>query len=479
MQKKIAIIGAGPGGLVAAKECLEAGMEPTVFEKSNGLGGLWNPDHGNMWDGMYTNLSKYHMAFSDFPFPDTMPDFPHNKDVFAYLENYAEAFGVDKVIRYQQNVSSVSYRGSEDQWDIIANGTQHTFDATIIASGVFGKGRIPDINGIADFKGRILHSGDYKSPDPFRGKRNLVIGSSFSAYEIAANLAENGVETVHAFRRPSWILGRYVNDVPLDLVSSNYPKKVTDGFLGRVTNRERNQRLEKNFGNPGTLHPQLAITQNYDMPIPVVISDHYAEGVRSGFITPLRTEIDRLTYNACCMKSGRTSSFDNVIFGTGYDVNLNFMDPKILSTCEYDPQDNFQPLILNKSTLRPEYKSLAFVGVYRGPYFPVMEMEARWIAAILSGQIKLPGNQSYNVQLQIERDIRNQDPRPDFPRRDYPGFMMKLANEIGVLPTDLWAPGSTDTPMLPADFRRFGIGKKPELAEETRKKTLIRMGLHV
>ena len=68
---RIAVIGAGPGGLVAAKHALEAGFEVKVFEAQDDLGGQWytmSPRSG-VWPGMRTNTSRWMTAFSDFAVP--------------------------------------------------------------------------------------------------------------------------------------------------------------------------------------------------------------------------------------------------------------------------------------------------------------------------------------------------------------------------------------------------------------------------
>ena len=57
---RIAVVGAGPSGLVAAKHALEAGFEATVFEASGELGGQWQTTaaHSGVWPGMHTNTSR-------------------------------------------------------------------------------------------------------------------------------------------------------------------------------------------------------------------------------------------------------------------------------------------------------------------------------------------------------------------------------------------------------------------------------------
>src|SRR5918997_4303615 len=103
---QIAVIGAGPSGLAAAKHSLEAGFDVTVFEASDALGGQWNSTaaHSGVWPGMRTNTSRAMTAFSDFPAPAEHALHPAAVQVHAYLEDYAGAFGVVDRVRLQSCV---------------------------------------------------------------------------------------------------------------------------------------------------------------------------------------------------------------------------------------------------------------------------------------------------------------------------------------------------------------------------------------
>ena len=91
--KKIAIIGAGKAGIVSAKYALENQLKPVVFEKTNKVGGLWSRNNGMaIWDGLFSNISKYTMMFHDFPWPQNSPIFNQAEDVHKYLNAYAQKF---------------------------------------------------------------------------------------------------------------------------------------------------------------------------------------------------------------------------------------------------------------------------------------------------------------------------------------------------------------------------------------------------
>ena len=91
---RVAVIGAGPSGLVAAKHALGAGFDVTVFEASDALGGQWQTTaaHSGVWPGMHANTSRAMTAFSDLPAPAEHPLHPSAEQVRAYLESYARAY---------------------------------------------------------------------------------------------------------------------------------------------------------------------------------------------------------------------------------------------------------------------------------------------------------------------------------------------------------------------------------------------------
>src|SRR4029079_13454727 len=141
---RVAVVGAGPSGLVAAKHALEAGFDTTVFEASDGLGGQWYSaaPHSAIWPGMHTNTSRAMTAFSDFPAPAEHPMHPAAEQIHAYLRAYSDRFGVTDRIRFDARVEQVA-----PGWDVDGE----RFDAVVVASGRFGRPHMPP--GLEGFDG--------------------------------------------------------------------------------------------------------------------------------------------------------------------------------------------------------------------------------------------------------------------------------------------------------------------------------------
>lgn len=107
MVRRVAVIGAGSSGLVATKCCLDEGLEPTCFERSEDIGGLWRftdkADRGrvSVYRSVISNTSKEMSCFSDFPFPEDFPSFlPHNL-FLEYFRMYAQHFQLLRHIRFK------------------------------------------------------------------------------------------------------------------------------------------------------------------------------------------------------------------------------------------------------------------------------------------------------------------------------------------------------------------------------------------
>ena len=184
-RRRVAVIGAGVSGLATAKCLLDEGLEPVVFEQRSEIGGLWNyheelPDGGGvMYRSLRTNTSKQTLAFSDFPLPESLSDFPHNTDVLQYLQNYASHFGLQQYIRLNTVVQSVE-PADQWKWNVCARTgettTTETFAAVIVCSGRDRYPMLPNIPGFETFSGEILHSSSYKGPEDFAGKDVIVAG---------------------------------------------------------------------------------------------------------------------------------------------------------------------------------------------------------------------------------------------------------------------------------------------------------------
>ncbi|XP_012934772.1 flavin-containing monooxygenase 5 [Aplysia californica] len=120
VERDAVVIGAGISGLVTAKCLKEDGYDVIMLERSSDVGGLWTfreHDYGVM-KFTHINVSKYNYCFSDYPFPDSTPDYPHHTDMARYVKDYATHFRLLELVQFNVKVVSVEQTG--EKWRITA-----------------------------------------------------------------------------------------------------------------------------------------------------------------------------------------------------------------------------------------------------------------------------------------------------------------------------------------------------------------------
>ena len=109
--QSICIIGAGSTGIAACKNFHQAGLDFICYEASDQIGGNWVYKNKNQMSSAYKSLhintSREKMEYSDFPMPDSFPDFPHHSDIAKYFNDYVDHFGFRDKIKFN---TSGSYR---------------------------------------------------------------------------------------------------------------------------------------------------------------------------------------------------------------------------------------------------------------------------------------------------------------------------------------------------------------------------------
>ena len=438
----VAVIGAGPAGLVAAKHALEAGFDVTVFEARDDLGGQWNTTSpiSGVWPGMRTNTSRWMTAFSDFPVPSDHDLHPFAEQIHAYLRAYADAFGVTEHIELGRAVESVRPRWFVDG---------RRFDAVVVASGRFHAPQIPD--GLAGFTGELLHAYDYPGAAHFRDGRPLVYGNGVSGHEIASDIAEvNGV--VSAYRKPRYVLQKVVDGVSSDWQWYTHVGALQRRMLPREEfGRALRDRVVRVAGNPadfGAPEPDPDILRAGHS-----LCQDYLAQVREGSIT-CRPGIESVSCRAVTFTDGSSEAVDAIVCATGYGLDIPYLDDEVWDLIGRD-------LRLHLRTFHPDLPGLGVIGQYAtsGPYFPMLELQARWIVNVWAGAVETPDLAGMRASV-ADAPI---------PLESHDALSLVFSEASGVAPNLGAHPELFDAlafgPMLPARYRLDGPGAMPNAAE--------------
>ena len=459
--QKVAVIGAGPGGLVAARYLKSEGFEPVIFEQGERIGGQWsaNPNHSGVWPAMRTNTSRINTAFSDLPHDAASPTYPTNEAIGEYLERYAEQFDLTRSIRLKTPVRELR-RGPDGGWIVRTDAGEERFEKVVVATGRYNKPTIPDVPGLKSFSGSggVSHTFGYKRPGDYRGLRVLVGGCAISTVEIASDLATLGASrVVVTTRRQRYVLPKMIAGVPLDHVAfTRFSAMSKESFPMEAVGAGFKQFVLTVAGSPeqfGAPKPadnvfEAGLTMNQFF-LPLV-----AEG--RIFVKPWIESINGKTVR---FTDGSSEDFDAIIFGTGYHLHLPFLSEDIRKTLDLDEKH----LDLHMFTFHPELPGLAFVGMYEmiGPYYPVLELQARWVAYTMSGAVTAPSKQ------ELETGIAEYRARRGYPQITFNDTMAVLfARAAGVQPElERWpnlARPLMFGPQTPVSFRMSGRDSLPD-----------------
>ncbi|MFF8954214.1 flavin-containing monooxygenase [Streptomyces sp. NPDC014894] len=197
------VIGGGQSGLGAAYALRNQGFAPIVLEAGEEPVGSWP----HYYDSLTAFTPLRIFSLPGMPFPGDPGHFPARDEVVAYLRRYASRLDCD--IRTGQRVVSVvaDRRGYVAE---TADGSRFHGTVAVAATGNFQNPHRPELPGLADFTGRVIHSSEYRAPGPFAGQRVVVVGSGTSAVQIAYELSGHAHSSI-ASRRPlnfsTWKLG--------------------------------------------------------------------------------------------------------------------------------------------------------------------------------------------------------------------------------------------------------------------------------
>jgi 4-hydroxyacetophenone monooxygenase len=217
---RVAIVGAGMSGIVAAYRLAQAGVEYVVLDKNEDVGGTWLE---NTYPGCRVDIPNHYYSYS-FAQRDDWPYFySPRQELHRYFRQCVDEFGIRDHIRFRTEVTSIEFDDDSATWTLCLAGPdgEETLQAhaVISAVGQLNRPQLPSIEGRETFAGPAFHSARWEHDVDLTGKRVAVVGTGCSAAQFAPIIAEQ-VEQLEIFQRtPNWMF-----PVP------NYHDQVPEGF---------------------------------------------------------------------------------------------------------------------------------------------------------------------------------------------------------------------------------------------------------
>jgi indole-3-pyruvate monooxygenase len=306
------IIGAGPAGLAVGACLTRARISFTILERERAVGASWR----GHYDRLHLHTNKGTSALPFIPFPRDYPRYPSRDQVVAYLESYAKAFHLEP--RFGQEVIAAGRRG--DRWEVETRDGAYVARHLVVATGLNRDPITPRWEGQDAYRGRILHSRDYRNGAEFRGARVLVVGIGNSGGEIALDLHEYGALPTIAVRGPVNVLPREILGVPIvaaGRLSGLLPPRVADRINAPLLRLVLGDLQPLGLSRP----PYGPLTQIATTGRTPLIDVGTIGAIKSGTIA-IRPGIDRFVEDGVVFTDGRQEPFDAVVLATGYRTGL-------------------------------------------------------------------------------------------------------------------------------------------------------------
>jgi cation diffusion facilitator CzcD-associated flavoprotein CzcO len=314
-EHQVIVVGAGPAGVSAALALKDRGIKPLVLEQADQVASSWR----GRYDRLRLNTCRPLSRLPGRPYPKGTPMFPTRDQVVQYLERHAQEEGID--LQFGTSVERIDNQNGG--WAAHTSAGDITAPQVVVATGFEHDPFIPDWPGREAFGGTLLHSSEYRNPEPFQGKRMLVVGAGSSGMEIAHDLATGGAAKVWlSARTPPNITPREgPGGFPADMIAVTllrFPTRFGDA-AARFGRRMQFGDLTE-YGLP--VPDEGVYTRMYRLGVaPAIVDKEVIEAIKDGKIEVVRA-VEALDETGVQVVDGERVEPDAIICATGYRRGL-------------------------------------------------------------------------------------------------------------------------------------------------------------
>jgi cation diffusion facilitator CzcD-associated flavoprotein CzcO len=226
-ESQVAVIGAGPAGVAAAVALKDRRLRPLLIDQADQVASAWRA----RYDRLRLNTCRPYSHLPGRKFPKGTPMFASRDQLVEHLDRHAHEDGIE--LRLGTSVNRLDR--SDGHWTLDTSEGELRAPQVIVATGYEQAPIVPDWPGREQFAGELIHSREYRNPEPFAGRRVLVVGPGCSGMEIAYDLAEGGASKVWLSARtpPNILLRQGPGGVPGDMIAVvllHLPPRFGDAF---------------------------------------------------------------------------------------------------------------------------------------------------------------------------------------------------------------------------------------------------------
>jgi cation diffusion facilitator CzcD-associated flavoprotein CzcO len=337
------IVGAGFGGIGAAIQLKRLGYRNfVILDREDDLGGTW---HVNHYPGLAVDVPTTTYSYSFEPNPNWSRLFTPGPEIKRYADDVADKYDVRRHMRFNTVVEGARWDEEAKLWRVaLAGGDTLTTRYLITATGFLSQPHMPDIPGITEFDGKVIHTTDWDDDYDPAGRRVAIIGTGATAVQLIPELAETAAELTVYQRTAIWVVPK------VDLRFGERARKlfarvppaqralraVTDGiyelfvYVGVLRNRQLRGRfniaagdLAKIFRALTVRDPELRrkLTPDYDFGCKrPTFSNSYYRTFSKPHVHLQSEGIERIEADGIVNADGSKTAIDTLVLATGFDL---------------------------------------------------------------------------------------------------------------------------------------------------------------
>jgi cation diffusion facilitator CzcD-associated flavoprotein CzcO len=333
----VLVVGGGQAGLTIAARLKQLNVDALIVDREQRIGDNWRRRYHALT--LHNQVQVNHLPY--IPFPPNWPVYIPKDKLANWFEAYVESMELNfwTGTGFERGV----YHDAEGRWSVVlrrADGTERTMHPRhiVMATGVSGIPNRPEMAGLKNFTGAVLHSSQYSDGEAWNGKKAIVIGTGNSGHDIAQDLHSSGAEVTLVQRSSTLVTNiepsaqlayATYNDGTLednDLIASSMP--LTLARKSHVLLTEQSKNLDKellegltrvgfklDFGDGGTGWQFKYLTRGGGYYFNVGCSDLIAKG---DIKLKQFADIETFVAGGARMNNGETIAADLIVLATGY-----------------------------------------------------------------------------------------------------------------------------------------------------------------
>jgi monooxygenase len=343
----IIIVGGGLSGVDAAYHVQTycRGKSYVILENREAIGGTWDLFR---YPGIRSDSDMYTFGYSFRPWQSNS-SIADGESIRAYIRETAEAYGIDRKIRFRHRVMNASWSSADALWTLAAERgaerepVRFTCNFLFSCTGYYDYegGYTPEFAGIEKFRGRVVHPQKWPDDLDYADKRVVVIGSGATAVTIIPAMAETAARVTMLQRSPTYIVSRPSQDPFVIWLRRHLPAKLAydiarwrNALLGLyLYNRCRRKpdavkkgivELARNqLGDDYDVETHFTPRYNpWDQRLCLAPDGDFFRAVKGGKADVATDEIETFTETGIHLRSGRELTADIIVTATGLKMQL-------------------------------------------------------------------------------------------------------------------------------------------------------------